>query len=165
MPQEARTLGVSSYSRGRLTVTEGQMEYQGQIGTSAIKTEDVISRNVFKDSCSEYLIYWLHRWLWKFNLCAMNKPWVFTVYNAFFLTHWVRVTHKYVGILTIIGSDNGLSPDWRQAIIWIIDGILLIGPLGINFNEILIKILIFSFKKIHLKVPSTKWRPFRLSLC
>ena len=29
---------------------------------------------------------------------------------------------------------------WRQAIIWTNDAILLIGPLGTNFNEILIEI-------------------------
>ena len=33
------------------------------------------------------------------------------------LTHWGRVTHICVGNLTTIGSDNGLSPDRRQAII------------------------------------------------
>ena len=33
------------------------------------------------------------------------------------LTHWDRVTHICVGQLTIIGSDNGLSPSQRQAII------------------------------------------------
>ena len=31
------------------------------------------------------------------------------------LTHWGRVTHICVGNLTIIGSDNGLSPGRRQA--------------------------------------------------
>ena len=34
------------------------------------------------------------------------------------------------------GSDNGLSPGRRQAIIWTNAGILLIGPLGTNINEI-----------------------------
>ena len=34
------------------------------------------------------------------------------------------------GNLTIIGSDNGLSPGRRQAITWTNAGILLIGPLG-----------------------------------
>ena len=34
------------------------------------------------------------------------------------LTHWGRVTHICVSKLTTIGSDNGLSPDRRQAIIW-----------------------------------------------
>ena len=56
------------------------------------------------------------------------------------LTHWGRLTHVCVNKLTIIGSDNGLSPGRRQAIIWTNAGILLIGPLGKNFSEILIKI-------------------------
>ena len=80
------------------------------------------------------------------------------------LTHWGRATHMCVGNLTIIGSDNGLSPERRQAIIWTNAGILLIGPLGTNFSEILIEILTFSFKKMRLKVSSAKWRLFRLGL-
>ena len=80
------------------------------------------------------------------------------------LTHWGRVTHICVGILTIIASDNGLSPGRRQAIIWTNDGILLIGPLGTNFNEILIEIHTFLFKKMHLKMSSAKRRPFCLGL-
>ena len=80
------------------------------------------------------------------------------------LTHWGRVTHIYVGNLTIIGSDNGLSPGRRQAIIWTSAGILLIGPLGTNFSEILIEILTFSFKEMRLKVSSAKWRPYCLGL-
>ena len=80
------------------------------------------------------------------------------------LTHWGRVTHICVSKLTIIGSDNGLSPDRRQAIIWTNAGILLIGPLGVNFNEILIKINTFPFKKMHLKMASAKWRLFLLGL-
>ena len=46
-----------------------------------------------------------------------------------YLTHWGRVTHTCVSKLTIVGSDNGLSPGRRQAIIWTNDGILSIGPL------------------------------------
>ena len=65
---------------------------------------------------------------------------------------------------TIIGSDNGLSPGRRQAITWTNVGILLIGPLGTNFSEMLIEIHTFSFKKIHLKMSSGKWQPFCLSL-
>ena len=67
------------------------------------------------------------------------------------LTHWGRVTHICVGNLTIIGSDNGLSPGRRQAIIWTSAGILLIGPLGTNFSEILIGIQTFLLTKMHLK--------------
>ena len=44
------------------------------------------------------------------------------------LTHWGRVTYICVGNLTIICSDNGLSPGQRQAIIWNNDVKLLIGP-------------------------------------
>ena len=79
-------------------------------------------------------------------------------------THWGRVTHICVSKLTIIGSDNGLSPDRRQAIIWTNAGILLIGSLGTSFSEILIKIHAFSFKKMHLKISSGKLRPFCLGL-
>ena len=80
------------------------------------------------------------------------------------LTHWGRMTHICVSNLTIIGSDNGLSPGRRQAIIWTNVGILLIGPLGTNFSEILIAIHKFSFKKMHLKKSSGKLRPFCLGL-
>ena len=45
----------------------------------------------------------------------------------------------------VIGSDNGLPPDRRQAVIWTNAGILLIGPLATNFSEILIEIHIFLF--------------------
>ena len=80
------------------------------------------------------------------------------------LTHWGRVTHICVGNLPIIGSDNGLSLGWRQAIIWNNDGILSIELLGTNFSEILLKILTFSFMKMRLKVSSAKWRPCCLGL-
>ena len=74
------------------------------------------------------------------------------------------MTHICVSKLTIIGSDNGLSPGRRQAIIQTNVGILLIGPLGTNFNETSIEIHTFSFKKIHLKLSSGKWRTFCLGL-
>ena len=54
------------------------------------------------------------------------------------LSHWGRVAHICVSELTTIGSDNGLSPGRRQAIIWTSAGILWIGPLGTNFSENLI---------------------------
>ena len=44
------------------------------------------------------------------------------------------MTHICVGKLSIIGSDNGLSPNQCQAIIWTNFGILLIGTLG-NLNH------------------------------
>ena len=72
--------------------------------------------------------------------------------------------HICVNKLTIIGSDNGLSPWQCQAIIGTNDGILLIRLLGTNFSEILIKICTISFKKMHLKMSSEKWQPFCLGL-
>ena len=64
------------------------------------------------------------------------------------LIHWGRVAHICVIKLTIVGSDNGLSPGQCQAIFWTNADILLIWPLGTNFNEIFIEIHIFSFKNI-----------------
>ena len=78
--------------------------------------------------------------------------------------HLVRVTYICVGKLTTIGSDNGLSPGRRQAIIWTNAGILLIAPLGINFSEILIAIQAFSLKKTRLKFSSEKRCPFHVGL-
>ena len=80
------------------------------------------------------------------------------------ITHWDRVTKICVGKQTIIGSDNGLSLERRQAIVWPSAGILLIGPLGTNFSEILINIQTFSLNKIRLKMSSVKCCSFRLGL-
>ena len=70
----------------------------------------------------------------------------------------------YVGKLTNLGSHNGLSPGRRQAILWTNAGILLIGPLGTNFSEILIEIQTFSLKKKRLKMSSAKCCSFCLGL-
>ena len=87
-----------------------------------------------------------------FNKC--HEQWQYETIMV--LTHLGRVTHICVSKLTIIGADNGLSPGRRQAIIYTNDGILLIGPQGTNFSEILIKIHTFSLKKMHLKMSSGK---------
>ena len=79
-------------------------------------------------------------------------------------THWGRVTHICVSDLTSICSDNGLSPGRHQAIIRTNAWILSIRPLGTNFSEFLVEILIFSFKKMRLKVSSAKRPPFCLGL-
>ena len=72
-----------------------------------------------------------------FNV-TIKQPSLTRVAPLFVLTHWGRVTHICVGNLTIIGPDNGLSPGRRQAINWTNAGMLLIGPWGTNFSEILI---------------------------
>ena len=51
-------------------------------------------------------------------------------YRTVVLTHWGRVMHICVSDLTITGSDNGLLPGQRQAIIRTNAVILLIKPLG-----------------------------------
>ena len=98
----------------------------------------------------------------QWNLCGFIQVLMYKDNSDQPLTHWGRMTHICVSNLTIIGSDNGLSPDRRQAIIWTSAGILLIGPLGTNFSEIWIEILKVSFIKMRLKVSSAKWRPFCL---
>ena len=110
-----------------------------------------INRDEINLHCNYILSF--HAYIW--DMIFTHVP-ASTVY----LTHWGRATHTCVGKLTIIGSDNGLSPARRQAIIWTIAGILLIGPLETNFNEILIGIQTLSFKKMHLKMSHVKWRPF-----
>ena len=57
------------------------------------------------------------------------------------------MTHISVGKSTTIGSDNGLSPDRCQAITLTNAGILLIGPLGTYFSEILTGIQTFSIQE------------------
>ena len=106
----------------------------------------------FPQLCTENMwekIWFLYHWISK-----LRAP----------LTHWSRVTHICVSKQAIIGSDHGLSPGPRQAIIWTNAGIFLIGPLGTNFSESLIEISIFSFTKMHLKMSSGKWRQFCLGL-
>ena len=82
-----------------------------------------------------HVIYLVVRWcydammyLLRYDTCHVDMIWL--------LTHWGRVTHTCVGKLTIIGSDNGLSPERRQAINKTDAGILLIEPWGTNFSEI-----------------------------
>ena len=76
----------------------------------------------------------------------------------------LTVTHICINKLTTIGSDNGMSPCRYQAIIWTDTEILLIGPLGTNFSEILIEIHTFSYTKMHFKMLPEKWQPFCLGL-
>ena len=58
-----------------------------------------------------------------------------------------------------IGSDNGLTPVWPQAVTWANAGLLSIGTLKTIVNEILFKLQNFSSMKMHLKIMLVKWRP------
>ena len=113
------------------------------------------------------------KYLVQFLLCPMrNRKWIMTLdiksinnwnetVSEIGLIQWGRVRHIYVSKLTIIGSDNSLSPDQRQAIIWTNAGILLSGP---RTNIIEIRIEIQILKKMHLKMSSGKWLPFYIGI-
>ena len=100
----------------------------------------------------------------KIHLKMSYAKWLLLCVGLNVLTHWGRVTHICVSKLTVIASDNGLSPGRRQAIVWTNAGKLLIKLLGTNFRETIIEIHTFSSKKMHLKMSSGKWRPFFLGL-
>ena len=95
----------------------------------------------------------------KVGYYTICRCWPFNIW-----THWGRVTHICVSNLSIIGSENGLSPGRHQAIIWTDAGISLIWPLGTNFSEISIEMQQFSLKKVRLNMSSAVWRQFCLCL-
>ena len=105
---------------------------------------DQNTKYVYQENAFENLVY---------------KMWAILFWPPSVLTHWGRVTHICVSKLTIIGSDNGLSPGWRQAIIYTNAGLISIRPLGTHFSESLIKIQNLSFTKMHLKISAAKWQP------
>ena len=109
------------------------------------------------------VMYWLHcntpiysKSFFSIWIHSGSKTHCSVVYG---LTHWDRVTHLCHIELTIIGSDNGLSPGRHQAIIWMTARVLLIRTLGTNFSEIWSEIFTFSFNIMHLKM-SSKWSQF-----
>ena len=70
------------------------------------------------------------------------------------LTHGGLMTHTctLVNHWTIIGSENGVSPVWHQAIIWTAVGLLSIKSFEANFSEIFRKIQTFTLDKIYFKM-------------
>ena len=82
---------------------------------------------------------------WKQNIYLIHHP-QFPIYES-------------VNLVSI-GSDNGLSPIRRQAIIQTNAGFLWISPIGTNLIEILNQNTKFSFTRMHSKISLAKWRPF-----
>ena len=131
--------------------------------------KDVIWLDDFYQKKHIWLTLWLPDYI---TQNSMRIPSHLTTYSCQFeylsynctLTHWGQVTHICVGKLTITGSDNDLSPGRRYSIIRTNVGILLIGPVGTNFNENSIGIQTFPFKKMELKMSSAKCRPFCLGV-
>ena len=105
----------------------------------------------------------VHTCIYRLSVFDLTKYYTYDLsqaYNWYQLHHSDRVTHICVNKLTFIGEDNGLLAGRRQSIFWTNAGIMLIGPVGTKFNEMLIEIPVFSFTKRHLKMSSGKWRPF-----
>ena len=115
-------------------------------------------------SCRSATIYLKEKYFISYTTTENIITFATFIHVKLTLTHWSRVTHICVGKLTIISSDNGLSPGRHQAINWTNAGILLIGPKGTKISEILNEIHKFSLKKMHLNVSSAKRRPFCLGL-
>ena len=122
-------------------------------GASLISSGSSSRALLCSDAVQAFMLLWPCITLWKHVITDQDstrmgpicpKSVWFNPSSVCALTHWGRVMHICVGKLT--GSDNGLLPGRRQAIIWTNAGILLIGPLGTNFSEILIAIETFSFK-------------------
>ena len=147
----------------------------------------IMARNTF--SCHDVMCSWIY-WCRATYVCStlinhitrsgtFLQQWTRSLYYHWYIVigsetewgsshwhlyDWSRVTHICVGKLIILGSDNGLSPGRRQAIIWTNAGILLIELSGTNFSEILIGIQTLSFKEMHFKMSSEKWHPICLGL-
>ena len=64
------------------------------------------------------------------------------------------LTHPVVASINdaFIGLNYGLSPDQHQTIILTNNGLLFIGPMETNFNEIQINVLPFAYKKMLLRI-------------
>ena len=119
-----------------MTIPEGQN--WPRVKTTFIGGMELVSLRCNRDftSASSYGLSW-----YKYAIATQwyqfhtTDAWWFSLNISTLLTHWGRVTHICVSDLTSIGSDNGLSPGRRQAIIRTNGGILLIRPLGTNFSE------------------------------
>ena len=81
---------------------------------------------------TDWYTYWYNgnqlTWSQKIHISSFTflssniKVIIFVLFYLHCLSHWGRVTHICISKLTIIVSDNGLSPNQRQAIIWANDG-------------------------------------------
>ena len=87
---------------------------------------------------------------WFSHFMKIHQPLIF-----FVSTPLPLVPHICIG-----ESDNGLLPDWRQAIICTNTYLLSFGPPGAKISNISIKIQNISFTKMYLKISSVKWWPF-----
>ena len=124
-----------------------------------ISIEPTMSRPGW-EFCPIGLVYWRRHWWIRHGIINwICTPPMLMYFRTRTQVNSLRPSDAYLR-RWIIGSDNGLSLGRRQAIIWANAGMLLIGPLGTGFREMLIGIQIFSFTKMRMKMLSAKWRPF-----
>ena len=104
--------------------------------------------------CHQWWQSWHHDVNFTFSLCDSLKG----LYMETECLIWLHKLPRFSGFNSLKpnDADNGLLPVQWQAIIWTKAGLLSNGPLGTHYSEILIKIQMFSFKKIHLKMSSAK---------
>ena len=94
---------------------------------------------------------WMSNYIWLF--CVNFITYLSTNRDAGSIkTYWGRLVHICVSDLTIIGSDNGLSPGRRHVINRTNTIILLIEPFGIHFSDI--KIYENAFENVICKMAS-----------
>ena len=135
---------LTYYQWGLVAFTGGQFHRKcsGCVALPAIHRDgDIIMTTVFVS----LVIWWQSHWqssmpVWKIR---QSTGWCFCfsvtitvallifytrllIYHILWLTYWGQVMHICISKLTIIGSDNGLSPGQWQALIWTNAGILFI---------------------------------------
>ena len=87
------------------------------------------------------------------------------LYALHFQNQWMIMHKNKQQDLLAMKQDLLVEAEWRiYAIIWKNAWILSIRPLAPNFNDILIKIHTYSFKKMHMILSLGKWRPFCVGL-
>ena len=118
----------------------------------------MVSLFVWLPTLENTWLIWLNPWL----IYEFVK--IYIPYSS--LNNWGRVVHICSSKLTIIGSDNGLSPGQCQAIIWTNAEMLLIAPLGtiysdiwmIDLNEPRVSLQIYEcICHIHMPCICTSW--------
>ena len=155
--KEVNTLRPAKKKKKKDTIL--QMTFAGAFSLF-LKVEITISQHWLYQWLAElvtshYLNQWWPSFMVPFSISGRMRPYKVNI-CIYSLTYLGQVKHICVGKLTIIGSDYGLAPGRRQAIIWTNTGILSIQTLRTNFNEILSEIHTFSFKKMPLKMSSAK---------
>ena len=101
-------------------------------------------------------------WIWQALIRPIMEMWPAwqPVHFCVVLTHWGRVTHICVSKLTIIGSDNGLSPDHYLKQCWNIVSWTHRNKLQWNFDwNLYIFIQEYAFESVVWKMAAILCRP------